>query len=81
MNKKPDERLKDAMNTDNLGEADFEFSFWFGAVILFVFHLGRRPFEDFYDRKYLVRNTLLGWGARMLFIFGTLYFLWFLATR
>ncbi|WP_299532894.1 hypothetical protein [Ulvibacterium sp.] len=34
---------------------------WFGAIIRYLWHLGQRKFDTFYNVKQLKKNSRIGW--------------------
>lgn len=65
------------MNKDDSNEefdltsnADHELnsSEWFGAILRYFSHLGREPFNTFYQPKDLKKNALVGWLFKMFLV-------------
>lgn len=61
LGKKGDEQMKDAFETLSEAEASFELTKWLGAVLRFIFFLGRKPFENLYTKKEGRKNALVGY--------------------
>jgi len=69
---------KDAMDTHNLGEAEFYFSERVGAVFYYSINLGKKSFKELSEKKYIKRNVFVGWILKMVIIFAGLYPVWFI---
>ncbi len=62
MDKKPDH------NWQTEGFNELYSSEWFGAIIRYFWHLGRKPFNTFYTPKQLKKNALAGWVFKVLVV-------------
>ena len=62
-------------------ESELNSSEWLGAILRYIWHLGKRNFNSFYSQKELIKNKRVGrWFKAFLIIililFGYLSFLW-----
>lgn len=46
---------------------------WFGAIIRYSWHLGRRKFNTFYNAKELKKNVQIGWLFQIVVIVIIIY--------
>ena len=65
---KKDDKIKDAMNTMNDGEAAYGLSKWVGAIFYYMINLGKKSFEDIDTKENGLRNVVTGWLLQMMFV-------------
>lgn len=63
-----DEKLKEAMETMNEGEAAYSFSEWFGAVYFYLTKQGKVPFEDLLHQTQRKKNVTAGYLLTLIFV-------------
>ncbi|WP_425237407.1 hypothetical protein [Ulvibacterium sp.] len=61
------------LNWQNEADSELNSSEWFGAIIRYFWHLGRRKFDSFYNPKELKKNAIIGWLFKMIVIFILIY--------
>ncbi|RKN81524.1 hypothetical protein [Ulvibacterium marinum] len=61
------------LNWQNEADSELNSSEWFGAIIRYFWHLGRRKFDSFYNQKELKKNAIIGWLFKMIVIFILIY--------
>ena len=66
--KQPNE--KDDMQWQNAADAELNSSEWFGAIIRYLWHFGRREFNSFYNQKELKKNALIGYLFKIVLLIG-----------
>ncbi len=56
-------------------EADIELnsSEWFGAIIRYFWHLGRKKFNTFYTPKEIKKNARIGWVFKIMLMIMLIY--------
>jgi len=57
----------------NSGSGELHTSEWLGAIIRYLFFLGRKKFDSFYTEKQLLLNALIGWLFKLILLFGGIY--------
>lgn len=61
---------KEGMEWQNEAEAELNSSEWFGAIIRYFFHLGKKKFNTFYNERELKKNALVGYAFKIVFLIG-----------
>lgn len=61
------------LNWQNEADSELSSSEWFGAIIRYFWHLGRRKFDSFYNQKELKKNAIIGLLFKMIVIFILIY--------
>ena len=51
---------------DNKAKGELHTSEWFGAIIRYFLHFGRRKFDTFYNKNELKKNVIIGWLFKIL---------------
>jgi len=66
---KPQEGLDWATAADG----EMNTSEWFGAIIRYFWHLGRKKFNTFYNSKELKKNAIIGWLFKVILMLILVY--------
>lgn len=61
---------KEGMEWQNEADAELNSSEWFGAIIRYFFHLGKKKFNTFYNERELKKNALVGYAFKIVFLIG-----------
>ena len=61
---------KEGMEWQNEAEAELNSSEWFGAIIRYFFHLGKKKFNTFYNERELKKNALVGYAFKIVLLIG-----------
>lgn len=61
---------KEGMEWQNEAEAELNSSEWFGAIIRYFFHLGKKRFNTFYNERELKKNALVGYAFKIVLLIG-----------
>ncbi len=61
-------RKENDMDWQNEADNGLNTSEWFGAIIRFFLHLGKRDFRTFYNTKELKKNALIGWVFKLVLL-------------
>ena len=58
---------KEGMEWQNESDAELNSSEWFGAIIRYFFHLGKKKFNTFYNERELKKNALVGYTFKIVY--------------
>ncbi|MBB6682659.1 hypothetical protein H4O20_14520 [Aequorivita sp. 609] len=61
---------KEGMEWQNESDAELNSSEWFGAIIRYFFHLGKKKFNTFYNERELKKNALVGYAFKIVLLIG-----------
>lgn len=61
---------KEGMEWQNEADAELNSSEWFGAIIRYFFHLGKKKFNTFYNERELKKNALVGYAFKIVLLIG-----------
>ena len=61
---------KEGMELQNEADAELNSSEWFGAIIRYFFHLGKKKFNTFYYERELKKNALVGYAFKIVLLIG-----------
>ena len=61
---------KEGMEWQNEADAELNSSEWFGAIIRYLFHLGKKKFNTFYNERELKKNALVGYAFKIVLLIG-----------
>ncbi len=51
---------------------------WFGAIIRYFWHLGKRKFNTFYNQKELKKNAIIGTVFKIVLFITFIFFLYYI---
>lgn len=64
---------RERLNWQTEADSELNSSEWFGAIIRYFWHLGRKKFDAFYNPKELKKNAIIGWLFKMVLILILIY--------
>ncbi len=73
-------KLREGLTWQTEADSELHSSEWFGAIIRYFWHLGRREFNTFYNPKELKKNTIIGWICKMIMLILLMYIVYRYST-
>jgi len=67
---------KNNMDWQNTADGELNTSEWFGAIIRYFWHFGRKKFKSFYIRKESKKNILIGYLFKIFILIGFILILY-----
>lgn len=67
------EKTNMQMNWQNAADAQRNSVEWFGAIIRYFGHLGRKKFDTFYKQNDLKKNVAIGWLFQIMVLLIIIY--------
>ena len=71
--KKGELEKMEGLNWQSEADSELNSSEWFGAIIRYFWHLGRKKFDTFYNPKELRKNAIIGWMFKMILVIILIY--------
>ncbi|TSE10694.1 hypothetical protein [Aquimarina algiphila] len=71
--KKGELKKKEGLNWQTEADAELNSSEWFGAIIRYFWHLGRKKFDTFYNQRELKKNAIIGWLLKVIMLIILIY--------
>ncbi len=65
---------KEDINWQNAADNSLNSSEWFGAIIRYLWHLGKKDFNSFYNPKQLKKNALVGYIFKIIMVLILIFF-------
>ncbi|GAA4275867.1 hypothetical protein [Aquimarina mytili] len=65
---------KEDINSQNAADNSLNSSEWFGAIIRYLCHLGKKDFNSFYTPKQLKKNALVGYIFKIIMVLILIFF-------
>lgn len=69
-----------SMNWSTDGAGELHTSEWFGAIIRYLYHLGKRPFNTLYTEDQLQKNSIIGWIFKMVMVITGIILLLYISS-
>ena len=71
--KKREVQKQEGLTWQTEADGELHTSEWFGAIIRYFWHFGRRKFDTFYNPKELKKNAIIGWLFKVIVVLILIY--------
>lgn len=68
-----DHKKHKELTWQNEADSELNSSEWFGALIRYFWHLGKKKFDTIYTPKELKKNVIIGWLFKMVLLITFFY--------